>query len=49
MGLGFDDGFQPALVFWEHWCRGENDIISTEKEYPCNWCGLKEEELEDGD
>jgi len=46
MGLGWDDGFPPASEFWEHWCRSEADIISTEKGYPCNWCGVKEEDLE---
>ena len=45
MGLGYYDGFPPAPVFWEHWCRGEADIISTEKKYPCNWCGMEEEDL----
>ena len=45
MGLGFNDGFPPATEFWKHWCRGEGDIISTEKQYPCNWCGLEESEI----
>jgi hypothetical protein len=46
VGLGWNDGFPPASEFWEHWCRSEADIISTEKGYPCNWCGMKEEDLE---
>ena len=44
MGLGFMDGFPTAIEFWEHWCRVENDIIGTEKGYPCNWCGAEEKE-----
>ena len=47
MGLGLMDGFPPALEFWEHWCRVEDDIIGTEKGYPCNWCGAEEQKDED--
>ncbi len=47
MGLGFLDGFPTALEFWEHWCILENDLIGTEKGYPCNWCGAEEEENEE--
>ena len=42
MGLGFLDGFPAALEFWEHWCKEENQLIGTEKGYPCNWCGVEE-------
>ena len=44
MGLGFMDGFPAALEYWEHWCREENQLIGTEKGYPCNWCGAEEKE-----
>ena len=45
MGLGFNDGFPTQLEFWDHYCIVEQTDIGTEKGYPCNWCGLTEEDL----
>jgi hypothetical protein len=47
MGLGFNDGFPNATEFWNHWCPSEDGWIGTEKGYPCNWCGLTEEDLDE--
>lgn len=45
MGLGFNDGFPTQLEFWDHYCIEEQTDIGTEKGYPCNWCGLTEEDI----
>ncbi len=38
---------QSNIEFWDHYCKKENDIISTEVGKECNWCGCEQTNFPD--
>ena len=38
---------QSNIKFWDHYCKKENDIISTEVGKECNWCGCEQTNFPD--